>query len=165
MLHYILDGYNIIRSDASGTLGRGTLEQQRGRLVDLIQRQRPQGSPNNRVSVVFDGPAVLPFIAGGSSSCRVGGTEVIFSEGVTADAVIEQMVNGSSRPAEIVVVTDDKGLRRLIGVSGAKMMGTGEFTARLLRKGAGGGPSGEAGEDESFGETEVNEELKKKWLK
>ena len=52
-LHYILDGYNILKQiPAFNDL---SLEDGRRGLMRWIETQRPQGSVNNTVTVVFDG--------------------------------------------------------------------------------------------------------------
>lgn len=158
-LHYILDGYNIIKSDPSGTLARGSLEEQRKRLFDCIRKNRPQGSERNSVTVVFDGPSSVPFLGGGASRSWSGEIEIYFSEGRTADETIEELVHADPNPAELVVVTDDRGIHRLLGGSGARHMGVPEFLRRLLRPARGENEAGDEGFDD------ISEEFKRKWLK
>ena len=57
-LHYLLDGYNIIKQ--SPRLGPKRLEDGRAGLIAFIEMRQPQGSRNNMVTVVFDGqPGII----------------------------------------------------------------------------------------------------------
>lgn len=156
-LHFILDGYNIIKSERSGRLSGGTLQAQRERLIALIGERRPQGSARNSVTVVFDGKSENPYVYDSFNTYHVGDIEIIFSEGTKADDIIERVTLESENPANVVVVTDDKGIRRLLGSSGARFLSVAEFTGRLFR------PSG--GTDEREASPEDNdEEFRKRWL-
>lgn len=163
-LHYVLDGYNIIKSDASGFLTHGSLEEQRERLIGLLAAARPQGSERNRLTVVFDGPYDSPCAEGCFPRYYKGSIEIIFSEGISADERIERLVEEELHAADAIVVTDDKGLRRMMGGSGVKFMGVAEFTKRLYRDGR----RIDAGEGTSADEAsirDINSELEKRWLK
>jgi predicted RNA-binding protein with PIN domain len=160
-LHFVLDGYNIIKSDGTKAFDSMTLQAQRERLVGLINKNSPQGSRHNKVTVVFDGTYENSFMGNRSVS---GAVEIIFSSGETADRKIEELVSESSSPAEIIVVTDDRGIWRLLGRSGAKIMGTKEFLKRLFVKPAKTANPAEI-EDGPEDPCEINEELAKKWLK
>jgi len=158
-LRYILDGYNIIKSDDSGFLTQGSLEAQRERLIGLLNASHPQGSQRNELTVVFDGPYESPCVACGPRY-RSGDVEVVFSEGISADERIERLVAEQGRAAETVVVTDDKGLRRMLGGSGVKFVGTQEFRRRLFN----GRHSADRKTDfGAGGEEEINRELRKRW--
>lgn len=157
-LHYILDGYNIIKSEAGRELARGTLEQQRNGLVDLIRETRPQGSPANRISVVFDGRAEHPYWSAGYNRSHVGEIEVIFSEGGSADDVIRTLVEERVRGIEMVVVTNDRGIRRTLGGTGTRFLSVEEFLARA-------GSSGRRREPGRTAESDaITEELSRRWL-
>ena len=52
-LHYLLDGYNILKQIPA--LNDLPLEDGRRGLLRWIETQRPQGSVNNTLTVVFDG--------------------------------------------------------------------------------------------------------------
>jgi predicted RNA-binding protein with PIN domain len=157
MLHFILDGYNVIRSDASGRLGTGSLEEQRDRLVRLIRERRPEGSATNRVTVVFDGARDGRLFLAYESHFHAGPVEVLFSDGCSADETIEQLVEESPRAAEIVVVSDDRGIRRRIGGTGARLMPVAVFLARLFSR-------RDRPDDGPGGADDVTDELSKKWL-
>jgi predicted RNA-binding protein with PIN domain len=158
MKQFILDGYNIIKSDARGVLAQGTLEEQRERLLALINTAHPAGSVRNTVTVVFDGPYDAP----AAPRYRAGGVDVIFSEGKTADEVIEQLVRAAPHPGTIVVVTDDRGLHRMLGGLGAATMSVAEFTRRLFARPA--SPHDAAGEN-GAAQDDITREFEKKWIR
>jgi predicted RNA-binding protein with PIN domain len=162
-VHFILDGYNIIKSSHARGLADGTLEAQRNRLIALIRDRRPQGSNRNTVTVVFDGKGALDSWVDTYSTYHVGAIEVIFSEGASADDTIEKLIAERSG-GETVVVTDDKGLRRRLGGTGARSMAVTDFLQRL----AAPGRKNTAGEDPAdTGDLapEIDEEFRKRWLK
>ena len=161
-LHFILDGYNIIKAASNASLSCGTLEEQRNRLVGLIRENNPQGSPRNQVTVVFDGKTDFPYASLGYAREHVGEIEIAFSEGGSADDVIEQIVNECPHPAEIVVVTDDRGIHRRLGGTGVRWMGVAEFSSRLFTRKNTHGRSN--GLDEKI-VTHITDEFTKKWLK
>ena len=81
-----------------------SLEEGRQGLISFIERQRPQGSARNQVTVVFDGkPGMYGFPV-------VGEVSVVFTEYETADDLIKYKVEEARNKKEIVVVTDDKQL-------------------------------------------------------
>ena len=99
-LHYIIDGYNVIKQVRFLTGKR--LRDGREGLVHFIERYRPQGSKRNEVTLVFDGKADV-------TSPDISKTvRVIFSRNDTADDRIKKMVEASSSPKRFVVVSDDK---------------------------------------------------------
>ncbi len=53
-IHYLLDGYNIIHQ-MPAALDLTKLEDQRRHLIRFVEQHRPQGSANNRVTIIFDG--------------------------------------------------------------------------------------------------------------
>lgn len=132
MMRFIIDGYNVIKSGLAPEAFEGlTLEAQREALLGLIARNSPQGSPNNRVTLVFDGNYNISMAAGPRTGSP-GGPEVIFTEGASADEKIEELVLAAGNPSEITIVTNDKGIRRRVGGTGARVMGLEEFMPRLL---------------------------------
>lgn len=165
-LHFILDGYNIIKSGSTGLFSARTLEEQRTRLLTLIRERRPQGSQNNQVTVVFDSRTVQPEWVDSGSVSTVWGIRVMFSGGTTADETIQRLVEEAERAAEIVIVSNDRGIRRLVGGLGARFMSVEEFVRKLDQAGdkAGGLRSGQEPFDDDT-RFEVNDEFSKRWLK
>jgi predicted RNA-binding protein with PIN domain len=131
-MRFIVDGYNIIKSGLAPEAFEGkTLEQQRNALLELISLNKPQGSPRNTVTVVFDGDYQIS-LAAGPGRPPAGVEKVIFTEGGSADEKIEELVLSESNPTEVAVVTNDKGIKRRIGGTGARIVVLEEFLPRLL---------------------------------
>ena len=97
-LIYLLDGYNIIKRIPR--LAQEKLEDSRASLIHFIEINRPQGSLNNTVTIVFDGQ---PGMIGQSGSEMV---RVVFSRGESADDCIKKMVLSSKNSKRMVVVTE-----------------------------------------------------------
>ncbi len=118
-LHFILDGYNLLKQDEHLAL----LNFQAGRVAFLrqIETQNLQGSASNQVTVVFDGQL------GGSRERYSVGIDVVYTAGETADDWIKRFVEDSQTPKNIVVVTDDRDIRRWVRSLGAVIMGAREF--------------------------------------
>jgi predicted RNA-binding protein with PIN domain len=164
-LRFILDGYNIIKSDEGGVFAAATLEQQRTKLLDWLCHCHPQGSSHNTVMVVFDGKAEHPYWSDTYSEQMYHGIIVRYSEGVKADDIIEAMASQDQLPAEIVVVTNDKGIHRRLGGTGARWISVAAFMAKAVKHqqpSSGGQPMDNT---EGIDNNEITEEMKTKWLK
>lgn len=149
-MHYIVDGYNVIRS--RDDLSAGALRDQRERLLRFIEERRPQGSSSNPVTVVFDGREDV-------SSPRWGGpTRVIFSSGKDADGVIKARVDELSNPSQAMVVTNDKAIQRWVRSAGAGVMSCEAFLAAGASAKRRGAPGLLPSEAEA-----INDELKDLW--
>lgn len=118
-LHFILDGYNLIKQDAYLAVLR--LEAGRLALLKQIETKSLQGSSSNPVTVVFDGQL------GGVKEQYSSGIALVYTSGETADDWIKRFVEDSSTPKNIVVVTDDREIRHFVRSLGATIMGTREF--------------------------------------
>ncbi|WP_413853160.1 NYN domain-containing protein [Candidatus Ruminimicrobium bovinum] len=122
-MEYLVDGYNVIKF--SDMFSAGSLETSRNKLIDFILKYNPQGK--NSITVVFDCKSQNPFEFNGYTTTTIKGIKTIFSEGQkSADDVIVDYVENSSKPYNIVVVTNDKGIFRRIG-GGVKKMSVSEF--------------------------------------
>ena len=122
-VHYIIDGYNVIKQVTFLTGKK--LKTGREGLLRLIETYKPQGSSRNEVTVVFDGRAEISSLHPQTS---VG---VIFSKGESADEKIKKMVEKSSNPRRIVVVSDDKQITYYCRAHGAKIKSVQEFLGRI----------------------------------
>lgn len=156
-LHYIIDGYNIIKHPAFASKIK-TLSDVRNALIRFIEENKLCGSLKNKVTVVFDGLPHLLF------NRKPGSYEVIFTKGETADDKIKRLVNDSANPKAVVVVSDDREIAFFIRSLGAKPLGVEEF----LKKGSVGKiPKAEPPKPQlSYTAAEkINEELRRLWLK
>ncbi|MCB4792438.1 MAG: NYN domain-containing protein [Elusimicrobia bacterium] len=161
---YILDGYNIIKSDNTGKLNTGSLEQQRNSLIEFITKARPQGSLNNKITIVFDGLSSNEdaFWGGNYNKSVINGITVIFSLVENADRLIERTVSEHKNTSNIVVVTDDKGIRHNLGRTNARFMSTADFCNKLFKKNINNYQAKSQAELDNM--DKINEEFKKKWL-
>ena len=158
-LFYIVDGYNVIHR--SGLFKNKRLREQREAFLAFLDHNKPFGSARNRVVIVFDGSEdVFGFPAGSVF-------EVRFSRGQNADEEIKALVETSSHPKNIVVVTDDKELARAVRSRGAKIMATDEFLNKRPKEKKGRGGLSEAdlkAELNIVQRESITEELRKIWL-
>jgi predicted RNA-binding protein with PIN domain len=154
-LHFVLDGYNIL-----GRLTKDNpkkLSDSRRKLYDFILSNQPQGSPNNKISIFFDGKD------GFSTQDKISGLEVIFSKEVSADELIKEFVKDSHSPKTIVVVTDDRDIQISARRALAKVMPVEEF---LSRKKTNTAKKYSIGNNLSITQAdEITKEMKRHWLK
>ncbi|MDD2703045.1 MAG: NYN domain-containing protein [Candidatus Omnitrophica bacterium] len=156
-LHYIIDGYNVVRHRAFVSVKK-TGDECRA-LVFLLNRDRLGGSARNRITVVFDGyPGV------NVTEKENAAITVLYSRAVSADEKIKKIVESSGNPKVVVVVSDDREVRFFARSAGAKVMGVEEFLAvKGTKPGVHGGDSGSV--DLNYSQREmINEELRKLWL-
>jgi len=165
-LHFVLDGYNLVKQDAH--LAVLKLEAGRNGLLSLIETRELQGSKINTVTIVFDGQL------GASSEIHASGIKVVFTSYETADDWIKRFVEESKGPKSIVVVTDDREIRHYVRACGAALMGTREFlegrglqgrrreadAVRKLKR-----PQADKKEISSVLENKITSEFAKMWLK
>lgn len=97
------------------------LEDRRRQLIRFIEQYMPQGSQNNRVTVVFDGNLE---IFGGMTSKTA---KVIFSQGESADDKIKKIVAQAKNAKDIVVVSDDRDIQYAVRALGARIRGVRMF--------------------------------------
>ena len=121
-LHYLLDGYNIIKQIEE--LASKKLEDGREGLIRFIELYHPQGSLKNSVTIVFDGKP------GMSRDPGEHFLKVIFTENESADDKIRKIVEQSSLKKSIVVVTDDRDIKYSVRSMGAAIMSVKEFCSK-----------------------------------
>jgi predicted RNA-binding protein with PIN domain len=129
----------------------GTWEAKRESLLRRLADQKPFG--HHAVTVVFDSRE------GGGSQTRRGALQVVYTASETADDWLARHVRTVQNPRLCVVVSDDKGLRHMIGGTGAHWMSTEEFW-RQAKTPRSPGRSHPASVDKDA----ITDELKKKWL-
>jgi predicted RNA-binding protein with PIN domain len=97
--------------------------------VKLVARLRTYSArTGKRVTVVFD--RGLP--GGRSRELSGGGVEVVFaSAGHTADGILRERIRGARDPRGLTVVTSDREVMRAARASGARVMRSGKFAAKL----------------------------------
>lgn len=153
-LHYVIDGYNLIKSTPA--LNKSNLCDSRQALLNLLDIHRPQG--NNKVSVVFDGKD------GVFSSQKKSCAQVIFTKNQSADDKIKEIIQASRNPANIVVVTNDRDIRFFARQYSAGFKSVEEFLSKFNSKSP---PLLDEGKKplSAFIEADITEEMRRIWLK
>ncbi|MBP9854428.1 MAG: NYN domain-containing protein [Candidatus Omnitrophica bacterium] len=155
-LHYLLDGYNILHQNPK--LTHLDIDQQRLVFVRDIENFRPQGSTNNKVTLVFDGRR------GRSAPIESTVVNIIHTLDETADDWIKRNVQQSANSKNFIVVTDDRDIQYSVRAAGAKLCSVKEFLARF----SGSAPRNSSSFSKEIGQStveKINEELKSLWLK
>jgi predicted RNA-binding protein with PIN domain len=155
-LHYIIDGYNVMKQVARLTGKR--LARGREGFIRFLETERPQGSSRNKVTVVFDGRTDV-------YAPRINSEiEVIFSHNESADEKIKKLVEKYEQK-NLVVVSDDNAVKYSTKIQGASTMEAKEF---LCRK-SGREKSCAAQEEKINPQTslgiEITKELEKIWVR
>ena len=154
-LHYLLDGYNIIKQIPS--LAQQRWEDGRASLVKIIENERPQG--NNLATILFDGRP------GKFDTPGTAKVKVTFTDERSADDCIKTIVNEALNKKSYVVVTDDREIRYYVRALGARVIKVREF----LNKDTPQTPESAAGAKDMKIispnlENQITTELEKIWL-
>jgi len=158
-LQYVIDGYNFINHHRFIRRYKHTKDSTLS-LLEFIKTKRLTGSPKNKLIIVFDG-----FPPNSASGPDTNNAVIIFSRKISADEKIKNIVEQSANRKNMVVVSDDKEIKFIVKSLGAQSMGIEEF----IKSKEGAGAVQE--EEERRGELnysqvqEINQELKKLWLK
>ena len=131
---FYIDGYNVLhKSSVLRPLVAVDLETARDGLIDKVAAFCMVSG--QRARVVFDGRGLLP-PERMKARQGVGGLEIVYTpSGLTADAYIERAVYKAANRLNLVVVSNDRGLRDLCRNMGALTMEADSFiaTAREAR--------------------------------
>ena len=124
---------------------------------------RPQGSSQNSLTVVFDGKEEF------FGSQAQGSVKVIFSQGQSADDLIKKIVEQSAIKKTWVIVSDDKEIRFYVRALGANVLTVREFTRTLSGKSKQSRQRPSQGEPGKYisltQEARINQELERLWIK
>ncbi|MDD5005459.1 MAG: NYN domain-containing protein [Candidatus Omnitrophica bacterium] len=157
-LHYIVDGYNVIKR--TGFLNHKKLRDARNALLGFIDKYRPHGSYKNKITVVFDG---RDDVFGFRNNHDFG---VIFSKNESADNLIKSLVDKTSNPRNIIVVSDDKEIIFHCRSQGAEILTTDDFVRKAYKKTDTAKTNNTEFSELSFAERKkINDELSQIWLK
>lgn len=132
-------------------------------LLDLIRAKKLARSLKNKITVVFDGyPSSEDSQDLYNDNANIN---IIFSRKITADEKIKKIVEESANPRTIVVVSDDNEIKFMVKSQGARQMGIEDFIApeeKSQRQ-----PRRDLLKPElSYSQIhQINEELRKIWLK
>lgn len=121
-LHFILDGYNIIRRTKKFDLA--DLRDSRDSLINFLLIEHPEGSPKNKITIVFDGKADILYHQ------NKGSIKIIFSENESADDLIRKIIAKLDNKKNICLVTDDNGLALSVRSLGVKILSVADFISK-----------------------------------
>ncbi|MBL7131590.1 MAG: NYN domain-containing protein [Candidatus Omnitrophica bacterium] len=157
-LHYIVDGYNVIKKTAF--LNHKKLKDARDALLSFIDKYRPHGSYNNQITVVFDGRDDIFGFKHNYDFC------IIFTRNESADDRIKSLIDKTSNPKNIIVVSDDKDIKFYCRSQGAKILGVDDFIKKAYKKFNTSRTSNtEFFELSVWERKKINDELSRIWLK
>ena len=158
-LQYIIDAYNLINHPRFKAIKPAVNIQQN--LADFVRINKLTGSKNNRVILVFDGypPRDQDIPEGDGLVCK-------FSRKIEADELIKKIVEESTCPRNIIVVSDDKQVQLMSRLSRARISGIEEFIGgKRNNKFASTGSLDSVEPGLTYSAIQkINAELKKKWL-
>ncbi len=123
---HLVDGYNVLHKCSwLKSLLNHDLETAREALIDKVAHYCAQSG--TRVRIVFDGRGrQIPESVAHNRS--VGNLEIMYSPAqLTADSVIERMVYETPRKMDVIVVTNDRGVRDLCRGMGSLVMDAENF--------------------------------------
>lgn len=154
MLHYIIDGWNVIHKIPEVKKSAAPRQE----FIAYLRRRNLTGSRNNKVTVVFDGgPHYDEFLNEKEYS-------VVFSLDESADEVIKRRISRTGNKKQLVIVTDDREIIYFARGEGAQFMRGKEFLALKKHKAPVSGDSPKKHISAAL-QAEITEELKKQWLK
>jgi len=157
-LHYILDGYNIIKNSSFKRIKK--LKDQRVALLMMLKEKKAYLGKKSKITVVFDGKKDnfdIPYR-------KDEDVEIIFTHNESADDWIKDKVKSSKEAKDTVVVSDDKEIIFFVKSYVKSYMGVEEFMEKFS-------PSKAKPDDfikpelSSKEILEINEELKRIWIK
>jgi predicted RNA-binding protein with PIN domain len=153
-LQYIIDAYNLINHRQFKAKPSVNIQVS---LINFLKINRLAGSKNNRIILVFDG-----FPPANSHLPEEEGLFCIFSRKLEADEIIKRIIEKSSQPENIVVVSDDKEVQTASRMLRARFCAVEEF---LLGKRKSIVVQDPADEKLTYSQIQkINNELKKLWL-
>lgn len=158
-LHYILDGYNILKQVSRLT----DIKIKDGRLGLIKMLMMSRQLKKQAISLVFDG-----FDDSQGEKVRQD-FKVLFSGSSSADDKIRAMVQHHQSPRQLVVVTDDKEIIFIVKKLGANTLKVADFLFWISGARAEANKAAERPEadDKNLNYKQmldINRELKKRWL-
>jgi len=155
-LQYIIDGYNITNHPRFPERYKNRNAPAES-LAGFIRDNDLTGSSKNKLIIVFDGypPA---------GSCYDSGT-IVFSRKISADEKIKKLIEERSGRKNIIIVSDDRQIKSAAGSLGARCMSVGDFIGSKTASARSRGKEAAAFELTYTQIHDINEELKKIWLR
>jgi predicted RNA-binding protein with PIN domain len=157
-LHYILDGYNIIKNSSFKRIKK--LKDQRVALLMMLKEKKSYLGKKSKITVVFDGKKDNFDI----SYRKDEDIEIVFTHNESADDWIKDKVKSLKDVKDTVVVSDDKEIIFFVKSYVKSYMGVEEFMEKFSPSKA--KPDDFIKPELSYKEIlEINEELKRIWIK
>jgi hypothetical protein len=116
---YLLDGNNLI-----GSVRRSARPSDADRTAFIAEIADRLRATRARATIFFDGPA-------GERPTSLGSLSVRVADERGADDAIVREVEKAAAPAEVIVVTADRGLGSRVRSAGGKVLGPSEFFERF----------------------------------
>ena len=158
-LHYVIDGYTVVRH--ASFVPRGHAASPAASLINHIRNNRLCGSAKNKVTIVFDGYPTM-----GNPFQHDADFELLFSQDQSADDRIRYLVEHIENPRIVIVVTDDRSVQFHAKAARASVMGVDEFlTAKAASAAARKEKADNKIELTSVDADKINKEFRKLWLK
>jgi len=139
-----------------------TIRAARENLLQYLEEENFCGSPNNQLTVVFDGQPGIWYPK------KASAIKVVFSSAETADELIKRMVAEANNKKSLYVITDDKALGQGVRGLGAKTLRIKDFFGRINSKQSSRQAAKASGQEKDISkvnEFKINDELKKIWMK
>ncbi len=125
MLHYIIDGNNLIgKIKHFSSLQKKDKQSTREKLVFYLERYF--SSKKAQVTLHFDGFANLPI-----NSQKI---KIIYSENKIADQKIKQQIEKSKTPRNLIVVSSDNNIKEFARVCSAKTLSSEDFALEIQKE-------------------------------
>ena len=158
-LQYVIDAYNLTNHPRFKAVKTAVNIQHC--LADFIRINKLSGSRNNRVILVFDG-----YPPSGEDIPEGDGLVCMFSRKIEADELIKKIVEASTCPRNIIVVSDDKQVQLASRLLHAQICSVEEFICGKKNNKAAIDVKLAVGDFKlSYAKMQkINAELKKKWL-
>ncbi|MEK7818415.1 MAG: NYN domain-containing protein [Bacteroidota bacterium] len=151
MIHYLIDGYNLIYINES--LKKHLLnnaQQARERFVEMISDF--VGAKNIRTTIVFDG---VESVDKNRHKPRPH-IRVIYSHHHKADSEIKNLIDASKNQSKLIIVSNDNEIQNYAKVSGAKFIRAQEFFTKIKSR---------SGKKEFVKNSEITKGEVEYWLK
>ena len=125
MLHYIIDGNNLIGKIKSfSSLQKKDKQSAREKLTFYLERYF--SSKKTKVTLHFDGYENLPI--------KTQKIIIVYSENKTADEIIKRQIEDSRNPKNLVVVSSDNGVIKFAKVCSCEIIQSENFAKMISRK-------------------------------
>lgn len=122
MLHYIIDGNNLIgKIDSLRRLQKNQKIEARHKIAIMLERYF--ANKKSKITLHFDG-----FI---NEEINVTSIKIVYSEKTTADSLIKQQIEKSKNPRRIILISSDIELQKFARACSCSVLSSNEFIQTL----------------------------------